>query len=137
MALELTYLTPLVQVFDMPAAVRFYCEVLGFEVVTTSPEVDGPEGRHFQWARLRRGAATLLLNTPDDNGERPAQFDRSRWSGHAATCLFIGCSDVDAAYEELRTKIPQLEPPTIEPYGMKQLLLTDADGYEICLQQPA
>jgi hypothetical protein len=29
-------LTPLVQVFDMPTSVRFYRDVLGFEVVSTS-----------------------------------------------------------------------------------------------------
>jgi hypothetical protein len=30
-----------------------------------------------------------------------------------------------------------VSPPRVAPYGMKQLYLTDPDGYEICLQQPA
>jgi catechol 2,3-dioxygenase-like lactoylglutathione lyase family enzyme len=37
MALDVRRLTPLLQVYDMPTSVRFYRDVLGFEVVSTSP----------------------------------------------------------------------------------------------------
>ena len=42
MALNVRGLTPPLQVYDMPTSVRFYREVLGFQVVSTSPEF-GPD----------------------------------------------------------------------------------------------
>jgi hypothetical protein len=56
-------LTPLVGVFDMPRALDFCRDVLGFEVVAAPPVVDTPEGRFSHWMWLRLGAAELMLNT--------------------------------------------------------------------------
>jgi catechol 2,3-dioxygenase-like lactoylglutathione lyase family enzyme len=39
MTLPLVGLTPLIQVFDMPASLAFYCGKLGFQLVSASPEV--------------------------------------------------------------------------------------------------
>jgi glyoxylase I family protein len=36
----------------------------------------------------------------------------------------------------LRAQGVELEPPTVAPYGMRQLYLTDPDGYAICFQWP-
>ena len=36
MGVEIRGMAPLLQVFDMPASIAFYRDVLGFEVVTTS-----------------------------------------------------------------------------------------------------
>lgn len=60
MALNVSGLTPLLQVYDMPTAVRFYRDKLGFEVVSTSPVLG--EDR-FHWVLLRLGEAELMLNT--------------------------------------------------------------------------
>jgi glyoxylase I family protein len=48
MTLDIRGLAPLLQVFDMPASIHFYRDILGFEVVTTSAL-----GQHFDWALLR------------------------------------------------------------------------------------
>ncbi|HEY4146252.1 VOC family protein [Pinirhizobacter sp.] len=39
MSTKLVGVTPLIQVFDMPASVEFYRDKLGFEVVSASPVV--------------------------------------------------------------------------------------------------
>ena len=39
MAIEVQGLAPLLQVFDMPTSIRFYRDLLGFTVVTTSPRL--------------------------------------------------------------------------------------------------
>ena len=44
MALDVDGLCPLLQVFDMPTSVKFYREVLGFELVGNSPIVHSPQG---------------------------------------------------------------------------------------------
>lgn len=128
--------TPLVSVFDMPEAIKFYRDLLGFTIVGSSPEIEAPEGRYFHWAWLRLGDADLMLNTAYDAGERPSARDVSRWGGHADTCLYFGCADVDRIYEELAAKGLQLDKPTNTHYGMRQLHLRDPDGYLLCFQHP-
>lgn len=136
MQLHFTGLTPLIQVHDMLESVRFYCDVLGFQVVSTSPLSDTPEGRFSHWMWLRHGTAEVMLNTAYDSGDRPPQRDRARQAAHGDTILFIGCPDVDAVYEHLHTHGVSADRPKTAPYGMKQLHVTDPDGYGICFQHP-
>jgi glyoxylase I family protein len=122
---------PLLQVFDMPRAVGFYRDVLGFEVISTSPP-RGPD--EFDWCLLRRDGIDLMLNTAYESDRRPAAPDPARMAGHDDTALYFGCRDLDGAYEYLRARGVQAKPPTVAPYGMKQLTFKDPDGYQICLQ---
>lgn len=132
MAIEARGVCPLLQVYDMPTAVKFYRDVFGFEVVSTSP-VMGPD--KFHWCLLRLGGAEVMLNTAYEfDSERPVPADRARVAAHHDTGLFFGCPDVDAAYEELREKGVEVKPPKVAPYGMKQMSLRDPDGYGLCFQ---
>ena len=137
MTLQITGLTPLIQVYDMPEAIRFYCEGLGFEVAADSGEIEAPEGRYFHWAWLRFGGADLMLNTAYDPGARPPERDPARQSAHRDTGLFFACPDVDAAAAELRARGIEARGPETARYGMRQLWLRDPDGYELCLQAQA
>jgi catechol 2,3-dioxygenase-like lactoylglutathione lyase family enzyme len=104
--IEIRGLCPLLQVFDMPLSVRFYCEVLGFEISSRSPTYAVENGvERFHWVLLRRGDTELMLNTAYDEGERPASPALERVASHGDTGLFFGCPDVDAAYE-----LPQKQP---------------------------
>ncbi len=133
MSLDIRGLTPLLQVYDMPTSVHFYRDLLGFEVVTTSPELGGSD--NFHWALLRLGAAELMLNTAYEfDHERPIPPDPARTAAHDDTSLFFGCPDVDAAFQLLKDKLPALQPPSVARYGMKQIHLRDPDGYSLCLQ---
>jgi glyoxylase I family protein len=131
MGIKVEGFTPLIQVFDMPRSVAFYRDVLGFEVVTTSPP-RGPDD--FDWGLLRLDGVKLMLNTAYESDERPATPDPARVAAHDDTGFFIGCRDVDAAYTHLKAKGIAVTPPKVAPYGMKQLYLKDPDGYVICLQ---
>ena len=137
MAFEVKGMAPLLQVFDMPTAIAFYCGTLGFELVGNSPPVKSPEGEYFHWALLRRQGVELMLNTAYDEGERPPAPDPGRNASHSDTCLYFSAPDVDAVYDYLRSKGLDLKPPTIAPYGMKQLYLYDPDGYNLCFQWAA
>jgi uncharacterized glyoxalase superfamily protein PhnB len=77
-----------------------------------------------------------MLNTAYDYGERPPAPDPRRIAAHD-TCLYIGCPDVDAAYQALLAKGVKLKPPHVAHYGMKQLYLTDPDGFGVCFQWQA
>jgi len=134
MALNVRGLTPLVQVYDMPTSVRFYRDLLGFEVVSTSP-VLGQD--RFHWALLRLGEAELMLNTAYERDEdRPPVPDAARVGAHDDTGLYIACLDVDAAYAEFRSRGVTVEKPKVAAYGMKQVYLHDPDGYSLCFQWP-
>lgn len=135
MALDVRGLTPLLQVYDMPASVRFYCDLLGFEVVSTSPVLGDDR---FHWALLRLGDAELMLNTAYKfDNDRPAEPEHARTAAHNDTGLYFGCRDVDAAYEELRGKGVTLNKPVVTSYSMKQLSVRDPDGYALCFQRSA
>ena len=123
----------LLQVFDMPASVRFYRDVLGFQLIQTSPR----DGDTFNWGLLRLNEAEVMLNTAYEEHSRPVSRDVRRTSAHGDTCLFFSCPDPDGAYHHLLTHGITVQPPTVAPYGMKQLHVTDPDGYVLCFQWPA
>ena len=133
-AIEIQGVYPLISVFDMPASVHFYRDLLGFELVNHSPFY---APGLFHWAMLRLGGAEIMLNTAYDEGENPPEPDPARVFAHNDTCLYFGCPDVDAAYAHLRSVGLQPNPPKVAHYGMKQLYLKDPDGYGICFQWPA
>lgn len=133
MGIEIRGMAPLLQVFDMPTSVKFYCEKLGFELVTTSKPREG----HFEWAQLRLNGAEVMLNTAYEQDQRPLKMDPTRFAAHDDTCLYFGCPDVDGTFETLREKGLAVERPKVAHYGMKQLYLHDPDGYNLCFQWPA
>jgi glyoxylase I family protein len=132
MTLDIRGLVPLLQVFDMPTSIHFYRDILGFEVVNTS----GP-GDDVGWALLRLNGVELMLNTAYESDQRPPAPDPDRVLGHGDTGLYFGCPDVEGAYKQLRAKGLDVNQPMIQTYGMKQLNVTDLDGYNLCFQWPA
>ena len=123
---------PLLQVYDMPTAVRFYRDLLGFELVNQSRD-----GEEFDWCLLSRGGAEIMLNTMYESEHRPSQPDANRTAAHTDTGLYFACRELDSAYEHLRANGVRLEPPRLAPYGMRQLSFRDPYGYGICFQWPA
>jgi catechol 2,3-dioxygenase-like lactoylglutathione lyase family enzyme len=131
MHLEFEGLTPLIQVFDMPASIHFYRDVLGFEVVMASgppPDCD--------WALLRRHRDEIMLNTRYEGDGRPAAPDPARHTAHEDTCFYFGCDDLDAAYAYLHANGVTPKKPSVAPYGMRQMYFMDPDGFNLCFQHP-
>jgi uncharacterized glyoxalase superfamily protein PhnB len=76
-----------------------------------------------------------MLNTLyDPDAERPPLPDPGRVAAHDDTGLYFGCPDVDGVYQHLRANGVTVEPPTVAPYGMKQLYVKDPDGFSLCFQ---
>ena len=132
MTINIRGMAPLLQVFDMPKSVQFYCDVLGFKLVTTSRP-----GPRFDWALLELQGVELMLNTAYEEHERPPVPDSARVAAHGDTAIYFGCPDVDAAYTHLKAHGMDIKVPRIAHYGMKQLYLKDPDGYELCFQWAA
>jgi catechol 2,3-dioxygenase-like lactoylglutathione lyase family enzyme len=132
MGLEVRGVTTLLEIFDMPRSIAFYRDALGFEVVATSQP-----GDDYTWALLRLDDAELMLNTAYDDDQRPPGPDPARVAGHADTGLFFACPDLDAAQAHFRRRGIAVEQPVVREYGMKQLWVTDPDGFRLCFQWPA
>lgn len=133
MSIKVRGVCPLLQVFDMPTSIRFYRDVLGFEIVQTSQR----DGDQFDWGLLRLNDAEVMLNTAYEQEHRPSQPESARIKAHSDTVLYFGCPDVDAAYRHLRAHAVDVKEPQTASYGMKQLYVRDPDGYELCFQWPA
>ena len=129
---EIQGMTPLISVFDMPRSLAFYRDILGFEIVT-----DSGDGDNSSWVWLRWQGVDLMLNDQYEPGHVPPAPPAERTKWHHDTCLYFGCPDTDTAYEYLRSKGVELNPPKVAPYGMKQLYFHDPDGYNLCFQWSA
>lgn len=132
MAIQISGPCPLLEVFDMPTSLRFYCDVLGLQVRSSS----GPLP-NCGWVWLDSGTAELMLNTMYEDEKRPPAPDVRRKAAHHDTCLYFGCKDLDSAYEHFRKHSVAERPPEVARYGMRQLYLRDPDGYNLCLQRVA
>ena len=131
MAIDIKGMTPLLQVFDMATSLRFYCDVLGFEIVTTDNNTVAP---NHNWVWLRLNGVDLMLNTAYEYDERPPVADPGRVATHHDATLYFGAPDVDAVYRHLRAKGLDVTAPKVAPYGMKQLYFRDPDGFGLCFQ---
>ncbi len=126
-------MAPLLSVFDMPTSINFYCDKLGFQIAG-SDQKPTPD---FDWVLLRLNGIELMLNTAYEKPERPANADPVRIAAHEDVCLYFAAPDVDAMYEHLKKVGVKANPPRVAPYGMKQLYVTDPDGYLLCFQWKA
>ena len=122
--IEMRGLVPLLQVFDLPLSLAFYRDMLGFDLVQSTSD----------WAWLKRDGIELMLNTAYESEARPPSPDPRRVAAHDDTALYFSCPDVDAAHAYLRGRGVTTQEPRIAPYGMKQLYLSDPDGYNLCFQ---
>jgi glyoxylase I family protein len=134
--IEVKDVCALLSVWDMPATVRFYRELLGFEIVNRSPTYATEDGEElFHWCMMRANDATIMLNTEYDEGERPTERpcpDEPRFG----TWFYYGCPNVDAAYAKLQAAGVACKPPSLAKYGFRTLSLRDPDGRGITLQWP-
>ncbi|MDB5149843.1 MAG: hypothetical protein JWQ57_3863 [Mucilaginibacter sp.] len=124
-------LAPLLQVFDMPVALGFYRDVLGFEIAQASGE-----GDDVDWVLLKLNSIELMLNTAYEKPNRPPEPDEQRIAAHADTSLYFGHPDIDKLYSYLLSKDMHLKKPQITGYGWKAIYLLDPDGYLLCFHWP-
>ena len=118
---------PLLQVYDMQTSLRFYRDVIGFDVVDQTD--------HDWWAMLKLGDATLMLNTAYEDGERPAAADPQRVRGHNDVSLYFECRDLASLHAHLRAAGLDVRAPAKTSYGLMQMNVKDPDGYELCFTE--
>jgi len=112
----------------MPTAVHFYRDILGSNL---SPHL----ARHHSVGRLKLNGVEIMLNTASKkiNGHPP----RSRRVARITTPLSSSVAKIWTALTASPRSRLSVKEPAVAPYGMKQLYVTDPDGYGLCFQWPA
>jgi catechol 2,3-dioxygenase-like lactoylglutathione lyase family enzyme len=106
---------------DYDDAIRFFVDVLGFELVEDSPALSNA-GRPKRWVVVRPpGAATAILLARAD-GERQARAVGDQFAGRVG--LFLRVDDFATAHERLRRAgVELVGDPRDEPYGRVAVFL--------------
>ena len=100
---------------DYDRAIRFYVEVLGFELVEDSP-AQTFDGRPKRWVVVRPPGATTGVLLARADGERQARAVGDQFAGRVG--LFLRVEDFDDAYERMRAAgVEFVTEPRAEPYG--------------------
>ena len=108
-------------VHDYDAAIRFFVDVLEFELVEDSPAV-ATDGRAKRWVVVRPpGAQTGLLLARAD-GEHQTAIVGNQHAGRVG--FFLRVDDFTARYEHMvAAGVEFVRPPRTEPYGQVAVFL--------------
>ena len=121
-------------VHDYDPAIRFFVDILEFELVEDSPAV-ATDGHPKRWVVVRPpGAQTGLLLARAD-GERQASVVGNQHAGRVG--FFLRVDDFKASYQRMiAAGVEFVRPPRTEPYGHVAVFL-DIAGNRWDLLGPA
>jgi catechol 2,3-dioxygenase-like lactoylglutathione lyase family enzyme len=110
---------------DYDAAIRFFVDVLQFELVEDTPSLTN-DGRAKRWVVVRpRGGQTGILLARAD-GDHQASVVGHQFAGRVG--MFLRVDDFDAARERMvAAGVRFVSPPREEPYGRVAVFL-DLEG---------
>lgn len=110
---------------DYDAAIRFFVEVLQFQLVEDTPSLTD-DGRPKRWVVVRPpgGQTGVLLARAD--GRQQVDTAGRQFAGRVG--LFLRVDDFEATYQRmLASGVPFVSPPRDEPYGRLAVFL-DLEG---------
>jgi catechol 2,3-dioxygenase-like lactoylglutathione lyase family enzyme len=121
-------------VADYDAAITFFVDGLGFEVVEDSPSLTN-DGRPKRWVVVRPpGAETGILLSQADGDEQAAAVGRQA-AGRVG--FFLRVDDFEASYARMRSRgVAFVSVPRTEPYG-RVAVFVDVAGNRWDLIGPA
>ena len=110
---------------DYDAAIRFFVDVLQFELVEDTPSLTN-DGRPKRWVVVRpKGGETGILLARAD-GDQQASAVGQQFAGRVG--MFLRVDDFDAAYQrKVAAGVQFVSPPRDEPYGRVAVFL-DLEG---------
>jgi catechol 2,3-dioxygenase-like lactoylglutathione lyase family enzyme len=101
---------------DYDAAIRFFVDDLGFELVEDSPALTTKGGRPKRWVVVRPPGATTGLLLARADGQDQARAVGHQFAGRVG--LFLRVDDFLASYGRLRAAgVKFIGEPRDEPYG--------------------
>jgi catechol 2,3-dioxygenase-like lactoylglutathione lyase family enzyme len=127
---EISGIAPFFIVKNVPAALAFYRDRLGFDIT-----FQGPEPGDIFFGIVRRGAAMILFK---DVGVDPVpNYTRDIKQGIARWDAYVDVPDPDALAAEFASRdVEFFVPLTDTPDGLRGFELQDADGYVLFFGRP-
>jgi len=127
---EISGISPFFIVRNVPSALSFYRDRLGFEITFQGPEPDD-----IFFGIVRRGGAQILFKdvgvTPVPNYTRDIKQGIARWDA------FVSVPDPDALAAEFASRnVEFFEPLQDTEDGLRGFELKDADGYLLFFGRP-
>lgn len=113
---------------DIDACVKFYTQLLGFDVIMNPPS---------GFAMLSKGNLRLLLNEPGAGGAGQSMPDGTVPQPGGWNRIQLQTKDLKAAIEQLTNKKARFRNELIIGNGGKQILMLDPSGNLIELVEPA
>jgi catechol 2,3-dioxygenase-like lactoylglutathione lyase family enzyme len=113
---------------DIDACVKFYTELLGFDVVMNPPG---------GFAMLSKGNLRLLLNQPGAGGAGQAMPDGTMPAPGGWNRIQLQTQNLDAAIKELKNQKARFRNELVMGNGGKQILMLDPSDNLIELIEPA
>jgi catechol 2,3-dioxygenase-like lactoylglutathione lyase family enzyme len=128
--LDIAGIAPFFIVKDVPAALAFYRDRLGFEIT-----FQGPESEDIFFGIVERGAAMIMLKAV---GVDPTQnYTRAIGQGWARWDAYLNVPDPDALAAEYSSRdIAFFEHLNDTDDGLRGFALQDADGYVLFFGRP-
>ena len=127
---EITGIAPFFIVRDVPAALSFYRDRLGFDIA-----FQGPEPNDIFFGIVQRGGASILLKAvgvePVPNYTRDVKQGIARWDA------YLNVPDPDALAAEFASRHVEFSEPLKDTDdGLRGFELEDADGYVLFFGRP-
>ena len=123
-SLALSGASPSLTVNDLEKSLKWYRDVVGFAVEETWKD----DGGKVMGVSLRAGDASFMLGQDDWKKGR----DRKKGEGFRIFCMTK--KSVDDLARRIEAKGGRLDQgPTDEPWGVRDISLTDPDGFKITI----
>ena len=127
---EISGIAPFFIVKNVPAALSFYCDRLGFDITFQGPSEDD-----IFFGIVQRGAAMIILKAigvdPVPNYTRDIKQGIARWDAY----LYV--PDPDALAAEFSSRdVEFVQPLSDNDDGLRGFEIKDADGYMLYFGRP-
>jgi hypothetical protein len=127
---DITGIAPLFIVKNVPAALSFYRDRLGFDIT-----FQGPDAADVFFGIVQRGAAMIMLKDvgvdPLPNYKRDVKRGWARWDA------YVHVPDPDALAAEFSSRSVEFSQPLKnDDDGLRGFELKDADGYVLFFGRP-
>lgn len=127
---DITGIAPFFIVKDVPAALTFYRDRLGFDVT-----FQGPEANDIFFGIVQRGAAMIMFKAvgvdPVPNYTRDVKQGNARWDA------YLNVPDPDRLAAEFLSRGVEFSEPLKDTHdGLRGFELKDADGYVLFFGRP-
>lgn len=124
-AVRFKNLRPMLACTDLPAAVRFYVENLGFNC-------NAMHGDPPVWAEVERDGTAIMLNAPPADDVRR---DVPR-SSRDYQIYYVDVENITALHSELKARGVKVSDLRVAFYQMKEFEVRDPDGHWIWFGEP-